>query len=566
MPTLDWLGRPDAFTQAARVPYRLLTPVSTHGNPARAADNLLIQGDNLEALKSLLPFYRGQVKCIFIDPPYNTKSAFEHYDDNLEHAQWLTLMLPRLQLLRELLREDGSIWVTIDDHEGHYLKVLMDEVFGRGNFVTTVLWRKNYSPKSTARHFSEDHDYVLVYAKSGETWLPNLMPRTDRQDDAYKNPDSDPRGPWKPSDLSARNFYSLGTYSIQCPGGRRIDGPPSGRYWSISEENLWRLHSENRIWWGRGANNVPAVKRFLSEVKEGVVPQTWWSYEDVGHTQDAKKEVVTLFESEVFGTPKPERLLQRILHIATNPGDLVLDSFLGSGTTAAVAHKMGRRWIGIEMGEHARTHCLPRLEKVIAGEGGGISRAVGWGQPAADGTPWNAAQQGGGFRFMRLGEPIFDAAGHIHPDVRFATLAAFIWQQETGRAYDPQDPTTGAQPSTPLLGIHYENMSCPRLPDERESPFSSESRETAPSTPAPPQPRPRAAIYLLFNGILGDKRPDSGNVLTRDVLAALLALHAQSPAPQAPLTVYGEACRLGPARLAQAGVTFRHIPHDVRAG
>ena len=566
MPTLDWLGRPDAFTQAARVPYRLLTPVSTHGNPARAADNLLIQGDNLEALKSLLPFYRGQVKCIFIDPPYNTRSAFEHYDDNLEHAQWLTLMLPRLQLLRELLRDDGSIWVTIDDNEGHYLKVLMDEVFGRGNFVTTVLWRKNYSPKSTARHFSEDHDYVLVYAKSGETWLPNLMPRTDRQDDAYKNPDSDPRGPWKPSDLSARNFYSLGTYSIQCPGGRRIDGPPSGRYWSISEENLWRLHSENRIWWGRGANNVPAVKRFLSEVKEGVVPQTWWSYEDVGHTQDAKKEVVALFESEVFGTPKPERLLQRILHIATNPSDLVLDSFLGSGTTAAVAHKMGRRWIGIEMGEHARTHCLPRLEKVIEGEGGGISRAVGWGQPAADGTPWNAAQQGGGFRFMRLGEPIFDAAGHIHPDVRFATLAAFVWQQETGRAYDPQDAATGARPGTPLLGIHYENMSSPRLPDERESPFSSESRETAPSTPAPPQPRPRAAIYLLFNGILGDKRPDSGNVLTRDVLAALLALHAQSPAPQAPLTVYGEACRLGPARLAQAGVTFRHIPHDVRAG
>ena len=566
MPTLDWLGRPDAFTQAARVPYRLLTPVSTHGNPARAADNLLIQGDNLEALKSLLPFYRGQVKCIFIDPPYNTKSAFEHYDDNLEHAQWLTLMLPRLQLLRELLRDDGSIWVTIDDHEGHYLKVLMDEVFGRGNFVTTVLWRKNYSPKSTARHFSEDHDYVLVYAKSGETWLPNLMPRTDRQDDAYKNPDSDPRGPWKPSDLSARNFYSLGTYSIQCPGGRRIDGPPSGRYWSISEENLWRLHSENRIWWGRGANNVPAVKRFLSEVKEGVVPQTWWSYEDVGHTQDAKKEVVALFESEVFGTPKPERLLQRILHIATNPSDLVLDSFLGSGTTAAVAHKMGRRWIGIEMGEHARTHCLPRLEKVIAGEGGGISRAVGWGQPAADGTPWNAAQQGGGFRFMRLGEPIFDAAGHIHPDVRFATLAAFVWQQETGRAFDPQDAATGARPGTPLLGIHYENMSFLRLPDGRESPFSSKNPDAAPGAAVPPQPSPRAAICLLFNGILGDKRPHSGNVLTRDVLAALLALHAQSPAPQAPLTVYGEACRLGPARLAQAGVTFRHIPHDVRAG
>ena len=566
MPTLDWLGRPDAFTQAARVPYRLLQPVSTHGNPARAADNLLIQGDNLEALKSLLPFYRRQVKCIFIDPPYNTKSAFEHYDDNLEHAQWLTLMLPRLQLLRELLREDGSIWVTIDDNEGHYLKVLMDEVFGRGNFVTTVLWRKNYSPKSTARHFSEDHDYVLVYAKSGETWLPNLMPRTEKQDRAYKNPDNDARGPWKPGDLSARNYYGAGTYPITTPSGRLIDGPPNAMFWRVSEPKLRELDQDNRIWWGKDGSNVPAIKRFLSEVKQGMVPQTWWPYEEVGHTQDAKREVVELFGDDAFGTPKPERLLQRILHIATNEGDLVLDSFLGSGTTAAVAHKMGRRWIGIEMGEHARTHCLPRLQKVIEGEGGGISRAVGWGQPAADGTPWNAAQHGGGFRFMRLGEPIFDAAGHIHPDVRFATLAAFVWQQETGRAYDPQDAATGARPGTPLLGIHYENMSFLRLPDGRESPFSSKNPDAAPGAAVPPQPSPRAAIYLLFNGILGERRPSGGNVLTRDVLAALLALHAQSPAPQAPLIVYGEACRLGPARLAQAGVTFRHIPHDVRAG
>ena len=587
MPTLDWLGRPDAFTQAARVPYRLLQPVSTHGNPARAADNLLIQGDNLEALKSLVPFYRGQVKCIFIDPPYNTKSAFEHYDDNLEHAQWLTMMLPRLQLLRELLREDGSIWVTIDDNEGHYLKVLMDEVFGRGNFVTTVLWRKNYSPKSTARHFSEDHDYVLVYAKSGETWLPNLMPRTEKQDRAYKNPDNDARGPWKPGDLSARNYYGAGTYPITTPSGRLIDGPPNAMFWRVSEPKLRELDQDNRIWWGKDGSNVPAIKRFLSEVKQGMVPQTWWPYEEVGHTQDAKREVVELFGDDAFGTPKPERLLQRILHIATNEGDLVLDSFLGSGTTAAVAHKMGRRWIGIEMGEHARTHCLPRLEKVIAGEGGGISRAVGWGQPRPDGTPWNAALHGGGFRFARLGEPIFDAAGHIHPDVRFATLAAFVWQQETGRAYDPQDPATGAQAGTPLIGIHYENMSCLRLPDGRQSPISSETSDTpasastsadngplfAPDAPdavaavtPPAVPRPRAALYLLFNGILGDRRPQGGNVLTRDVLTALLTLHAQSPAPDAPLVVYGEACRLGPERLKQARVTFRHIPHDVRAG
>ena len=569
MPTLDWLGRPDAFTQAARVPYRLLTPVSTHGNPTRAADNLLIQGDNLEALKSLLPFYRGQVKCIFIDPPYNTKSAFEHYDDNLEHAQWLTLMLPRLQLLRELLREDGSIWVTIDDHEGHYLKVLMDEVFGRGNFLCGIAWEKRYSPPPDTKDFGYVHDQILVYRKS-RAFEGKLLPATEAQTGRYQNPDDDPRGPWKSMDYTCRfnaderpNLY----YPIRQPRTGAEIWPKRSRVWAMSREVHAKNEAENRLWWGaKGTNSVPALKNYLANVAQGMMPMSLWKHQLAGHNQDGKKEALALFGESPFATPKPERLLATILHIATNEGDLVLDSFLGSGTTAAVAHKMGRRWIGIEMGEHARTHCLPRLQKVIEGEGGGISRAVGWGEPAADGTPWNAAQQGGGFRFMRLGEPIFDAAGHIHPDVRFATLAAFVWQQETGRAYDPQDAATGARPGTPLLGIHYENMSSPRLPDERESPFSSESRETAPSTPAPPQPRPRAAIYLLFNGILGDKRPDSGNVLTRDVLAALLALHAQSPAPQAPLTVYGEACRLGPARLAQAGVTFRHIPHDVRAG
>ena len=561
MPTLDWLNRAQAFTTAARVPYRLLEEVSVHSAavqddadtapPAQAdllqpqekapdrssptSGNLLIQGDNLEAIKALLPFYRGQVKCIFIDPPYNTKSAFEHYDDNLEHAQWLSMMLPRLQLLRELLSEDGSIWVTIDDNEGHYLKVLMDEVFGRGNFVTTVLWRKNYSPKSTARHFSEDHDYVIVYAKHADSWIPNLMPRTEKQDKAYKNPDKDSRGPWKPGDLSARNFYGAGTYPITTPNGRFIQGPPNSMFWRVSEPKLRELDGDNRIWWGKDGGNVPAIKRFLSEVKQGMVPQTWWSYEEVGHTQDAKREVVELFGSEAFSTPKPERLIQRILHIATHPNDLVLDSFLGSGTTAAVAHKMGRRWIGIEMGEHAATHCLPRLQKVIDGEQGGISRAVNW-------------QGGGGFRFMRLGAPIFDEHGHIHPDVRFATLAAFIWQQETGNAWCAD----AVQAGTPYLGTHYELDSCLRPPDVRESPISFIKT-------------PKFACYLLFNGILGDKRPASGNVLTQGVLDALLALHAQTPAPAAPLRVFGEACRLGPERLKQANVTFRHIPYDVKA-
>ena len=585
MPTLDWLGRPDAFTTAARVPSRLLEPVSTHGDAQAAQRNLLIQGDNLEALKSLLPFYRGQVKCIFIDPPYNTKSAFEHYDDNLEHAQWLTMMLPRLQLLRELLRDDGSIWVTIDDHEGHYLKVLMDEVFGRSSFIANNVWQKRYSRDNNSA-IGDVHDYVLCYARSSEAFKQarNRVEPDERTRGAYRNPNHDPKGPWRLVPMTGAGLRPNQQYPVTTPSGKVIY-PPAGRHWSVLEDKFKGLVDAGLVFFGRNGDAQPGLLRYLSEV-EGLVPWTWWPHEEVGHTDESKKEILELFTAaNQFDTPKPERLLQRILHIATNEGDLVLDSFLGSGTTAAVAHKMGRRWIGIEMGEHARTHCLPRLEKVIAGEGGGISRAVGWGQPRPDGTPWNAALHGGGFRFARLGEPIFDAAGHTHPDVRFATLAAFVWQQETGRAYDPQDPATGAQAGTPLIGIHYENMSFRRLPDGRQSPISSETSDTpasasaddgplfAPDAPdavaaatPPAVPRPRAALYLLFNGILGDRRPQGGNVLTRDVLTALLALHAQSPAPDAPLVVYGEACRLGPERLKQARVTFRHIPHDVRAG
>jgi adenine-specific DNA-methyltransferase len=590
MPTLDWLNRASAFTAAAKVPYRLLEQVSAHtsspenttnliasqtiNTTARGqngtqnglnTDNLLIQGDNLEALKALLPFYRGQVKCIFIDPPYNTKSAFEHYDDNLEHAQWLSMMLPRLQLLRELLREDGSIWVTIDDNEGHYLKVLMDEVFGRGNFVTNVIWRKNYAPKSSARHFSEDHDYVTVFAKNGNSWVPNPMPRTEKQDQIYKNADNDSRGLWRANNLAARNFYSKGTYPITTPGGRLISGPPPGSYWRVSEEKFRQLDADNRIWWGKDGNNVPAPKIFLSEVKQGVVPQTWWSYEEVGHTQEAKKEIVTLFGAEVFDTPKPERLMQRILHIATNEGDLVLDSFLGSGTTAAVAHKMGRRWIGIEMGEHAATHCLPRLQKVLDGETGGISKAVNW-------------TGGGGFRFMRLGDTVFDDRGRINPAVRFATLAAFVWQQDTGTALD----LAASKPGTPHIGTHYIFNSVlgnkyagysqiePLKQGETGDLAFQAPLELPEPTPEMTQTPKGTAYYLLYNGILGDKRPASGNVLTREVLAALLDLHAKvlADAPEGAeldLVVYGEACRLGEERLKQAKVTFRHIPYDVRA-
>ena len=590
MPTLDWLNRAAAFTTADKVPYRLLEQVSAHtshaekttnsiatqaiNTPARGknstqnglnSDNLLIQGDNLEALKALLPFYRGQVKCIFIDPPYNTKSAFEHYDDNLEHAQWLSLMLPRLQLLRELLREDGSIWVTIDDNEGHYLKVLMDEVFGRGNFVANVIWQKKYSPQNDAEFFSAMHDHIFVFAKNSTNWSRNLVPRTAKQDDAYKNPDDDTRGIWKASDLTRAEHRDRDFYAITTPSGKQVL-PARGRSWSRPPEEIARLRADNRLWFGKKRDAIPSLKRFLTEVKDGVVPQSIWFREEVGDNQDAKKEVKALNADEIFGTPKPEALICRLLEIATNPGDLVLDSFLGSGTTAAVAHKMGRRWIGIEMGEHAATHCLPRLQKVLDGEQGGISKAVNW-------------TGGGAFRFLRLGETVFDDRGRINPAVRFATLAAFVWQQDTHTALD----LAVSKPGTPHIGTRYIFNSS--LSNEYEGysqikPLKQgETGDLAFQTPAPelPEPAPEVAqipkgtaYYLLYNGILGDKRPASGNVLTREVLAALLELHRQvlADAPEGAeldLVVYGEACRLGEERLKQAKVTFRHIPYDVRA-
>ena len=579
MPTLDWLHRAAAFSVADQVPYRLLETVSHHGSgDEKSTDNLLIHGDNLEALKALMPFYRGRIKCIFIDPPYNTQSAFEHYDDKLEHGQWLSMMLPRLELLRDLLSEDGSIWVTIDDNEAHYLKVLMDEVFGRGNFVANVMWEKKFSPQNDAHQLSINHDHVLVFAKRTELWRPKLLPRSSKQLGNFKNPDADARGDWLSVDYTCAktrderpNLY----YPIRNPLTGKEVLPSPTRVWAYDRESTQKNQDANLLFWGvKGENERPRLKKFIDSVQAGTVPTTVWRHDEVGNNQDAKKEVLALESSGAFTTPKPERLIQRVLQLATNPGDLVLDSFLGSGTTAAVAHKMGRRWIGIEMGDHAVTHCLPRLQKVIAGEQGGISQAVGW-------------QGGGGMRFMTLGAPIFDAQGRIHPEVRFATLAAFVWQQETGTAFDPAQARAG----TPLLGIHSVFDSYLRPLDGREVPISS-SKE-APALPPdlfapdddaaaadlaiPPVPAEvlaelpapvllqRTAYYLLFNGILGDKRPASGNVLTSAVLDALLALHASTPHPDAPLVVYGEACRLGEARLALARVVFKHIPYDVRA-
>lgn len=430
MPFLNWINDDIARRQYKNVAFHLLEKQEHYG--ASDANNLLIQGDNLIVLRALLPFYKGKVKCIYIDPPYNTGSAFAHYDDNLEHSQWLSTMFPRLQLLRQFLSDDGSIWVSIDDDEHAYLKVILDEIFGRQNFVSSVIWEKKFSPQNDAKWLSDSHDFILVYAKNKESWRPNLLPRTDEMNARYKNPDNDPRGPWTSGDCSVKTYSANNDYPITTPSGRVVN-PPAGYCWRFSRNSFAEMVADNRIWFGEKGDNVPRVKRFLSDVKQGITAMTIWKQTDVGHNQDAKKEVKEFNSVSVFDTPKPERLIERVLTLSTSPGDLVLDSFLGSGTTAAVAHKMGRRYIGIEMGEHAKTHCIPRLQKVIEGEYGGISKAVNW-------------QGGGGFDFYTLGEPVFDEVGLINPKVKFETLAAYLWQSETGEPSQPK--------KSPFLGEH----------------------------------------------------------------------------------------------------------------
>lgn len=509
MPILHWLTRAEDIRAARSVPYRLLEEEASlsHGDPD--AGNMLIQGDNLDALKALLPFYAGRVKCIYIDPPYNTRSAFEHYDDNLEHTQWLAMMWPRLELLRDLLAEDGSIWVSIDDNEAHYLKVIMDEVFGRRNFIANVVWQKRTSPDARLL-LGDAHENIICYLKSKEQITFNKLPPSYKQLKNYKNPDNDPRGPWVSSDYSAQGFRPNQMYEITTPSGRKIK-PPQGMCWKNVEPVFLSLVADNRIWFGKDGNGVPRRKTFLSE-SEGISAWTWWGNDEAGHNQEAKKEINSIFgASNAFDTPKPERLIQRILHIATNPGDLVLDSFLGSGTTAAVAHKMGRRYIGIEMGDHAVTHCAPRLGKVIEGEQGGISESVGW-------------KGGGGFRFYRLGPAVFDEDGHIRRDIRFAALAAHVWFSETNTPWNGKG-------KSPFLGI-----------------------------------RDGRALALLYNGILGDRRPDGGNVLTRGTLQFIReAIARRHSSFDGPLTIYGEQSRLGQATLAREGVTFKKTPYDVKA-
>ena len=396
-------------------------------------DNRLICGDNLLALKALEQEFTGKIKCIFIDPPYNTGSAFEHYEDGMEHSLWLSLIRPRLELLWKLLCEEGSIWITIDDTECHYLKVLCDEVFGRSNFVSSIAWEKDQGRRGDT-DISSAHDHILLYARNRDIWRKsrNLLPRSAQQESRYRNPDKDPRGPWLQGDNgTAKSGSETSRFPIILPSGREVV-PPKGNYWRFSKENFERARAEGRVHFGVKGDSMPVIKRYITEVQQGVVPRTWWTAEEVGSNQDAKRDHLRklLPEIEPFATPKPEQLLERILLISTKAGDLVLDSFAGSGTTGAVAQKMGRRWIMVELGEHCHTHIIPRLKKVVDGtDPGGITADVDW-------------EGGGGFRYFRLAPSLLEkdkwSNWVINREYNAAMLAEALCKLENFR-YAPSD-------------------------------------------------------------------------------------------------------------------------------
>ena len=453
MPTLDFKGKQHVYAHHLTVPYRpLVLDAEKSLNPAEAEDNLIIHGDNLQALKALLPRYAGRVKCIYIDPPYNTGNEGWLYNDNVNsplmrewlksnspvdgedlerHDKWLCMMWPRLHLLKELLSENGVIFVSIDDNEQHHLRMMMDEVFGERNFVANVIWQKIFSPKNTAKYFSQDHDFLLAYALDITQWVPNQLERGEKATDRYRNPDDDPRGRWSSSDLTARNYYSLGTYEVTSPSGKTFK-PSIGNYFRVSPDRFEELDLDGRVWWGADGNNMPRLKRYLSEVKDGVVPQTLWFHTDVGHTQGAKQELVSLLKFErsedVFNTVKPTSLIERVIKISTDKDSIILDSFAGSGTTAQAVLALNRedggnrKFILVECEDYADNITAERVRRVINGVPGAKDEALKEGL-------------GGSFTYCTLGDPI-DVEGMLTGEAlpEYSKLASYLLHTASGLA------------------------------------------------------------------------------------------------------------------------------------
>lgn len=436
MPSLNWIGKEAVVNHDKEVPFKLLKKVKG-ASVGGSSQNLIVHGDNLEALKALMPFYVGKIKCIYIDPPYNTGNEGWVYNDKVNspkikkwlgkvvgseaqdlnrHDKWLCMMYPRLKLLKDLLADDGSVFISIDDDEDHYLKVVMDEIFGRENFVANVIWEKKYSPQNDAKWLSDNHDHILLYAKNKETWRPNLLPRSEEMDKRYKNPDNDIRGLWKSSDLSVKTYSKTTDYPIITPTGRAVN-PPKGYCWRVNKNKFEEMVKDNRIWFGKDSSNVPSIKRFLSEVQQGLVPMTIWFRKEVGDNQEAKQEIKVLFpDSNIpFNTPKPVRLIKKLLQLSTDKGSLVLDSFAGSGTTGHSVLDLNkedggnRKFIMVEMeDEVAKKITAERIKRAI--------KKYGYKD---------------GFEYCELSKPLFDENGQIEEECEYKQLATYIYFTET---------------------------------------------------------------------------------------------------------------------------------------
>lgn len=562
MPTLNWIGKSAVIKHHQEVPYRLLEPVSELSLPSTSGrgaggegaaasqdsgGNLIVQGDNLLALKALLPRYAGQVKCIYIDPPYNTGNEGWVYNDNVNsseikkwlgevvgregetldrHDRWLCMMYPRLMLLKSFLHEDdGVLWASIDDSEVSRMRTLMDEIFGASRFVACNVWQKRYS-RENREAIGDVHEYLLVYAMNPVNFknVRNRVPIDEKQAKVYRNPNNDPKGRWRAVPITAQAGHATPDqfYEITAPSGR-VFKPSSGRCWGLAQVTFEELRADGRIYFGKNGDSQPNVIRYLSEV-EGVVPWTWWPHDEVGNTDEATKELMTVFggTNPLDTTPKPTRLIQRVIQISTCKSDLVMDSFAGSGTTAHAILKQNaedggkRRFILVEMDQNiARNVTAERVKRVAQGYKNAKGEAV--------------AGLGGGFQFCTLSrEPLFTAEGQIRSDVTFAQLAEFVWFKETGTGFQipstpplkkGRDAAGGRGILSPLLGVY-------------------ETR----------------AIYLLYNGILKDKSVNGGNVLTGKVLEAL-------PPFDGPKVIYAAACRLGEPRLRREGIVFKQTPY-----